>query len=183
MWRNEGKLSLNFAGPETTRKPTTTPISSTTTEEICHKNLDDYGPIDVTRSVDPESVLDGNGGWIPQTPSKRKDPYSGSPLRLTFSNPVELTSLLVESDKQGNGKAKLILKIKPPGSDDFEPVINSKGDPIIFKGNFGDDILLPEGIRPADDVLLYPLEPLYTYPLYVTPFGCVHPGEYSLRYI
>ena len=131
----------------------------------------------MTKSVEPGSVLDDDGGWTPSNPSTPRNPFDGSPLKLTFSDTVKLTSMLFSRSGRGPPQVKFALKVKPAGSNQFEPVTNRNGNPRIFSGRFGEDILLPRRIKPADEVLVYPLRPLNNPPVYLTPFGCEHTGE------
>ena len=160
-----------------TTAASTTPIFTTTVGR-CDENMDDYGPVNVTRSTTPGGDLDNEDWWTPSDPSDVKDnPYGGSPLTIHTSSPIDFTSLLVERKDDDKTPISIAVRIKPSGSDDFKNVNNPDDGSPVFKVEPGTNLPLPEGLDPGDEIEVYVLEPGLDSPLYVTPFGCEPTGE------
>ena len=139
--------------------------------------MDEYGPVDVTRSTEPGDDLDDDKWWSPSSPSNFTHPYGGSPLDLSFSSPVELTSLLVETEDNNTTPVYISIRVKPAGSDEFEDVVNPEDASYVFEVVPGEKFPLPDDFKPGDEIEVRVVGPQPSSPLSVTPFGCEHPGK------
>ena len=174
------KVTTTTPGTTTTGATTTvetTTTGATTTEHICDEDMDEYGPVDVTRSTDPETDLEDDGFWSPSSLSNTSNPYEGSPLTIATSSPVQLTSLQVDKQDGDDTPVVVTIRVKPVGSDEFVPVINPETGTPFFEVIPGEKFPLPDDMPPGDAIEVYVVEPGSDSPLDVTPFGCEHPGK------
>ena len=148
-----------------------------TTEHVCDENMDEYGEVDVTRSVEAGDDLDDDDWWTPSSGSNTSSPYEGSPLTIATTSPGQITSLLVERQDDDNTTIRVAVRVKPSGSEDFEPVLNPDNNSTWFEVTPGEKIPLPEGIPVGSVIEVYVIEPVPDSPLSVTPFGCKPPGK------
>ena len=139
--------------------------------------MDEYGPVNVTRSTEPDGDLDDEDLWTPSSPSNASNPYDGSPLTISTSSPVQLTALLVEKKDGDETPIKVAVRVKPVGSDEFEPVNNPDSGSPLFEVTPGEKFPLPEGMPLGSKIEVYVIEPVSNLTLSVTPFGCEYPGK------